>query len=348
MPLDEPAWWYESADRPHVAARVLSPLGRLYGWAVEQRFRKAEPYRAALPVLCIGNFTAGGTGKTPLARFLIAAMAARGVTPACLTRGYGGALAGPVWVDPARHTAREAGDEPMLVAREARVMLARGRADGLAAIERDGGVGAVVMDDGLQNPTVAKDLVIALVDARRGFGNGHVFPAGPLRARLEFQLGLVDCIVVMGDDPPEGPAPVFGDLKKRFPGPVLRGAVRPSGDLAWIGGARVLAYAGIANPDRFFRLVERFEPATLARRAFPDHHVFSEQDARALVAEADAAGAVLATTEKDLARLSGATGALAELKARSRALPIEVTFEERDLLRLSSLIDGALKAGARE
>lgn len=346
MRLDEPAWWYAAAGS-HVAPRLLSPLGALYGWMVERRFRTAMPYRAKLPVICIGNFTVGGTGKTPLSRFLLTTFAARGVAAACLTRGYGGSLAGPIWVDPAQHAAQEAGDEPLLMARDARVMISRDRAAGLAAIEREGSIEAVVMDDGLQNPSVHKDLTIALVDAGRGFGNGSVFPAGPLRARLAFQLGHVDCIVVIGEDPPEGPPPIFEDLKKRFPGPVLRGRVAPSGETDWIAGVRVLAYAGIANPGRFFRLVETFGPEALQSRAFPDHHAFTEREAARLISEADATGAELVTTEKDLARLAGATGASAKLRERSRTLPIMVTFEERDLLRLHSLIDGALKAGAR-
>lgn len=347
MHLDEPAWWY-ATDGSHAAPRLLSPLARAYGWAAERRFLKVTPYRANIPVICVGNFTVGGTGKTPLSRFLLRTLAAQGVTPACLTRGYGGSLSGPVWVDPGRHVAREAGDEPLLIAEDARVLIARDRAAGLAAVEQEGSIAAVVMDDGLQNPSVHKDLTIALVDAGRGFGNGAVFPAGPLRARLEFQLGLVDCIVVIGDDPPDGPPPVFEDLKRLFPGPVLRGRVTPAGETDGIAGAHVLAYAGIANPGRFFRLVESFGPEALQARAFPDHHAFTEREAARLLSEADATGAVLMTTEKDLARLAGATGDLARLKARSRTLPIEVTFEERDLLRLHALVDGALKAGARE
>lgn len=346
MPLEEPGWWY-AADDASQLPRLLRPVEKLYAWAMERRFARTEPYRAKLPVVCIGNFTAGGTGKTPLSRFLLARFAAEGVTAACLTRGYGGSLAGPVWVDTALHTAREAGDEPLLLARDARVMLARKRPAGVVAIEADESIGVIVMDDGLQNPTVAKDLTIAIVDAGRGFGNGRVIPAGPLRGRLDFQLALVDCIVVMGDDPPDGTPQVLEHLKARFPGPVLRGRVAPSGDASWISGASVVAYCGIANPTRFFRLVERFEPAALHRRAFPDHHMLSEREASELLADAEAAGATLLTTEKDFARLSGATGALAELKARSQTLPIEVGFEERDLLRLYSLIDGALKAGAR-
>ncbi|WP_072391382.1 tetraacyldisaccharide 4'-kinase [Hyphomicrobium sp. CS1GBMeth3] len=349
MPLEEPSWWY--GEGRSAVADLLSPLERLYGAAVERRFRKAEPYRSSLPVICIGNFTAGGTGKTPLTRFLLEVLAIRDVDAVCLSRGYGGSLSGPVWVDGAHHAAREVGDEPLLLARAlpdaGRVMVARDRKAGLRAIETGGSTDVVIMDDGLQNPSVAKDLSIAIVDARRGFGNGRVIPAGPLRAPLAFQLGRVDCIVVMGGDPAEAEPPVFEDLKKRFPGPVLRGGVAPAGDLDWIGGARLIAYAGIANPDRFFRMLATFAPATLTRRPFADHHAFTDAEATRLLSEAVATDAELVTTEKDLARLAGTSGASAELARRSRVLPIRVHFEERDFLRLGALIDGALKAGTR-
>ncbi|MCC7251727.1 tetraacyldisaccharide 4'-kinase [Hyphomicrobium sp.] len=345
MRPDEPGWWYGDGRTVTLAERLLAPVGDVYAAAVERRFRTAVPYRAPLPVICVGNFTAGGTGKTPLTRFLIARLAEKEKAAVCLSRGYGGSLAGPAWVDPEHHTAREVGDEPLLIAQGVRVMVARDRKAGLVAIERAGDVAAVVMDDGLQNPSLAKDLSIAVVDARRGFGNGRVIPAGPLRARLAFQLGLVDCIAVMGADAPDAEPPVFEDLKKRFHGPVLRGAVAPTGDVSWITDGNLLAYAGIADPERFFRMLAGYAPATLTRRTFPDHHAFTEAEAVHLLAEADATGAELVTTEKDLARLAGAAGALADLAARSRTLPIAVTFEERDLLRLTALIDGALKNG---
>jgi tetraacyldisaccharide 4'-kinase len=260
-------------------------------------------------------------------------------------------------VDAERHTAADVGDEPLLIAqcvretgaREAgaRVMVARDRKAGMAAIEAAGGVDAVIMDDGLQNPSLAKDLSIAVIDARRGVGNGRVIPAGPLRARLPFQVGLVDCVVVMGADA-GGDAPVLEDFRKRFHGPVLRGAVLATGDTSWVKDSALLAYAGIANPDRFFNTLEGFGPRKLIRRTFPDHHAFTEADARRLLAESDAADAQLITTEKDLARLAGAGGARRDLAGRSRALPITVSFDERDLVRLGALVDGALKAGSRE
>lgn len=346
MHLDEPRWWYGTGGGARLGERLLGPVGDLYGRIVEKRHAAVTPYRTDIPVICVGNFTAGGTGKTPLTRFLVALLAEQGVEAICLTRGYGGRLAGPVWVDGAVHGADAVGDEPLLISASARVMVARDRRAGLEAIAAGGGARAVIMDDGLQNPSLAKDMAIAVVDASRGFGNGRVIPAGPLRARLAFQLGLVDCIVVMGADPPGGPSPVFELLKKRFPGPVLRGAVAPSAETGWLAGQPVLAYAGIANPQRFFGLVESLGAGSVTARAFPDHHAFTDAEAAGLLADAERLGALLVTTEKDLARLAGAKGAGAELAARSRTLPIEVRFEDRDLVRLRALVDGALKRGS--
>lgn len=343
MPLEEPSWWYGAAQGGSLPERLLAPVSAIYGSLVERRFKTAQPHRAKVPVICIGNFTAGGTGKTPLTRFLIDRLGAQGKTAVCLSRGYGGSLGGPVWVDGARHTAGDVGDEPLLIAQRAKVMVSRNRKLGVEAIVAASAADAIVMDDGLQNPSLAKDLSIAVVDARRGLGNGRVIPAGPLRARLLFQLGLVDCIVVMGPDPQGAEAPILSELRKRFHGPVLRGEVGASGDMSWIAGRKLIAYAGIANPHRFYRLVESFGPETVLRRSFRDHHAFTDAEAAQLLAEADALGADLITTEKDLVRLAGASGACADLAARSRTLPISVAFDERDVVRLQALLDGALK-----
>ena len=199
MPFDEPGWWYGADDR---RARWLAPAARLWSRVAIARHARQHPYRSRLPVICIGNFTAGGTGKTPLALHIAALLKNAGENPVLLTRGYGGRLAGPLWVEPGRQDVSDVGDEPLLLARTAPVMLARDRRRGALAIEAEENVGGagpasvIVMDDGLQNPALAKDLAIALVDGMRGVGNGLVMPAGPLRAPLEFQLGLVDAIVV--------------------------------------------------------------------------------------------------------------------------------------------------------
>jgi tetraacyldisaccharide 4'-kinase len=338
--LDEPVWWY--GQPPDVRARLLAPLGALYGWVAKSRYLRRQPYRSRFPVICVGNFTAGGTGKTPLAIAIARLLLQRGIVPVFLTRGYGGSDAGPAWVEEGPSAARRFGDEPLLLARVAPTLVARDRAAGARAIEASGRkVGAVIMDDGLQNPSLAKDLSIAVVDGSRGLGNGEVIPAGPLRAPFDFQLGLVDAIVVA--EPEEdgvAAAGVHERMRRGFPGPVLAARVGPSGDTAWLADRSFVAFAGIANPERFFALAERLGARVLERVAFPDHHVFSRADAERLLTLANAKACDLVTTEKDWARLAGAAGA-GELLRGARTLGIEMVFEERDLSRLVSLIDAA-------
>ncbi|HXF55969.1 MAG TPA: tetraacyldisaccharide 4'-kinase [Hyphomicrobiaceae bacterium] len=346
MPVDEPSWWY--MEQSDWRARLLYPIAATYGALAVRRFTHGRPFRSQLPVICVGNFTAGGTGKTPLALLIVRALKGRGERPAVLTRGYGGRLSGPRRVDPARDTAAEVGDEALLMAQEAATFVARDRPAGARVIAQEGKERAdvIVMDDGLQNPSLAKDLTIAVVDGMRGFGNGRVLPAGPLRAPLEFQLGLADAILV--NHPPQGAgqeASAAGEwLRRRFPGPVLDGRPQAVGDTAAFKGARVVAFAGIANPHRFFRLLEALGAIIVERIPFPDHHPFSEADAGRLLRLAAANNAMLATTEKDHVRLAGSAGLRGELRAVARVLRIELALEMRDAERLSSLIDLALKA----
>lgn len=346
MPPSEPAWWYGPPE--DVRARSLRPAARLYGWIVEHRFRRRQPYRSRLPVICVGNFTAGGTGKTPLALLIAEHLRTKGEAPVFLTRGYGGRKTQPAWVNPAADLARAVGDEPLLLAQVAPTLVSRDRSVGARMIERDSRTPTViVMDDGLQNPAIEKDLVIAVVDGARGVGNGEVIPAGPLRAPLEFQLSMVDVIVVNGgpQDSNVGASRVLATLRRSFPGPVLAAVAEPNDDAGWLKEARVVAYAGIGNPDRFFTLLERQGAKLAGRIAFPDHHAFSAADARRLLASAVAAEATLVTTEKDWVRLSGAQEGLAELQRKSRTLPIRLAFAERDAGRLEDLISTAVETG---
>jgi tetraacyldisaccharide 4'-kinase len=202
------------------------------------------------------------------------------------------------------------------------------------------------MDDGLQNAAVAKDLSIALVDGKRGIGNGEVIPAGPLRAPLEFQIGLVDAIVVR--DPPNvaDERGVHAVLRQGFPGPVLAAQIIAAGDTGWLREKPLVAFAGIANPQRFYNLIEMLGGKLIERLSFPDHHRFVRADAERITALAQARGAQLATTEKDFARMGG-DAALAGLAAQTRTLPIELKFDDRDLGRLSTLIEAALKGNSR-
>jgi tetraacyldisaccharide 4'-kinase len=235
----------------------------------------------------------------------------------------------------------------LLLSSVAPTLVSRDRRAGVIAIERDRRHPTVViMDDGLQNAAVAKDIAIALVDGKRGIGNGEVIPAGPLRAPFEFQLGLVDTIVVR--DPPDdgGDRSVLAILKQGFPGPVLTAAVGATGDTSWIGAKPLLAFAGIANPRRFYRLLEDLGGHLLEPVSFPDHHWFAASDAEQLLGLAQAKGAQLVTTEKDYARLRD-DPTLAALAAATRVLPIEMRIGDRELGRLNSLIEAALQGTTR-
>jgi tetraacyldisaccharide 4'-kinase len=350
--LDEPPWWYGTGPAAGIAAACLAPAGALYGWAARMRFARATPYRSRLPVICIGNLTAGGTGKTPLTLHLCAHLQTQGRRPAVLTRGYGGSHAGPHWVAPG-DGADLVGDEALLLARAAPTLLARDRASGARAIETAieqasasdaAAADVIVMDDGLQNPQLEKDLRIAVVDGTRGLGNGRVMPAGPLRAPLAFQLGLVDAIVVNAPGAPDERSDVTDGLAQRFGGPVLRCTTIVTGDASWLHGQRVIAWAGIGAPRRFFALLQRQGTELVETIAFRDHQRLTEADARRLLALARERGATLVSTAKDMARLQGAAGALAELAAASRMLPIGLDFAKPDAVRLAAILDRALSA----
>jgi tetraacyldisaccharide 4'-kinase len=325
----------------------LWPLAALYGWVARTRYARVAPYRSRLPVICVGNMTAGGTGKTPLTLHLCERLRASGLHPAVLTRGYGGRLAGPHWVIEA-DDADTVGDEALLLAGAAPTLVARDRAAGARAMERAAETGrtadVIVMDDGLQNPQLAKSLTLAVVDGTRGLGNGRVMPAGPLRAPLAFQLGLVDAIVVNAPAPEDG-ADVTERLRQRFDGPVLRCATVVAGDAAWLQGRRAIAWAGIGAPQRFFTMLRKLGAEPVDTVSFGDHQRLSEADARRLLALAQQHGATLVSTAKDMARLEGASGALADLSAATRVLPIRLQFAEPDAERLEQLIAGAV-AGA--
>ena len=344
MPSREPDWWY--GQEQTVIARMLRPLGALYGAASEYRIRRGTPHKSAVPVICIGNFTAGGTGKTPLTLLLAEMLLARGAEPVALSRGYGGRVREPHWVDPAHDQAGRVGDEPLLLARAMPTLVARDRHQGALAIAARATARTIIlMDDGMQNSALAKDLVIAVVDGRRGFGNGWVIPAGPLRATLAFQMTLADAILVNGAPAANASGePIFERLAREFPGPVLAATVAAQGDATWLAEKPLAAFAGIGAPERFFDLVESLGGRIAIRRAFPDHHVFTAADAEALLAAATATGARLVTTEKDLARLAGQPGVLGDLASQTTVLAITLALPSGDRTRLQSLLDAVVQS----
>lgn len=339
MPASEPSWWY--GPEGGWQASLLSPVAAIVGRIAARRIQNAKPYRASLPVICAGNFTAGGSGKTPLALFLAQLVAEEDRDPWFLSRGYGGKLMGPVRVDPMLHTARDVGDEPLLLARAAPTIVSRDRRLGAAAIETMASKNAVIiMDDGLQNPGLAKDLAIAIVDRSRGFGNGRVIPAGPLRAPLDVQGGLAHLVVLTGQGS-ANPA-LTRRLSEISSAPVITAGIRADGDATRFQNRKVVAFAGIANPGRFFTTLGSVGANIIARKTFADHHMFSEVEARDLLESADRTGALLVTTEKDLARLAGAAGSRGALRDRAQALAIRATIEDDDLGVLRGLIRRAI------
>jgi tetraacyldisaccharide 4'-kinase len=322
--MREPAFWWRGAGPQ---AQLLAPLGLIYGAIAGKRMARAGA-RAGLPVLCVGNFTLGGAGKTPTVITLARMLADDGERPFCQSRGYGGIEAGPKLVGHADN-ATQVGDEPLLLARAAPTVVAHDRVAG-AELARAQGASVIILDDGLQNPSLTKDFTLAVVDARRGIGNGRVFPAGPLRAPLDAQIAQTDALLIVG----EGNA--ADDVAAR-----LRAQSRPvfharlvadKTAIAALSGQNVMAFAGIGDPDKFFATARAAGIVVSRRRAFPDHHRYTPQDASELILRAEHSKLTLLTTEKDHARMDG-DPRLAALAASVQTLPVTMVVQEAGELR---------------
>ena len=336
--MREPSFWWGEAG---LASFLLAPLAMVYGAVADPRLG-APGRRAGVPVVCAGNLTVGGGGKTPTALAVARLLAHAGERPIFLSRGYGGRFAGPLRVDPARHRALDVGDEPLLLARVAPTVIARDRIEG-ARMAVAGGASVIVMDDGFQNPSLAKDLSLLVVDARRGVGNGRIIPAGPLRASVRSQLARAHALVVIGTS--AGAAGVIADARGGGL-PVLHARLCPDAGLsATLAGGRVLAFAGIADPQKFFATLAEAGIAVGATRSFPDHHRYTPGEALALCDEADHKGLALVTTEKDLVRLTG-DDRLAHLAAHTHALAVTLVFENEQAFK-SMVLEGIAAARAK-
>ena len=294
-----PVFWWKARD---ARAALLSPLSTLYGVVADRRMANAPRVPVGLPVLCVGNFTVGGTGKTPVALALVAAAKARRLNPGVISRGHGG-RAGPArLVDPARDSYADVGDEPLMMARHAPVAVGGDR-PASAALLRARSCNFLIMDDGFQSAQIGIDLALVLVDATRGVGNGLVLPAGPLRATLSRQIEFADVVAVVGN----APAPPSITALAESTGVPLRCVVlEPRNDGTW-SGERVLAFAGIGNPDRFFATLRDLGARVEGVRRFPDHHPYTADELAALTRDAHAAGLTLATTAKDAVRIGPQT-----------------------------------------
>ncbi len=331
-----PGFWWR--PKPYWLAGLLSPLGWLYGTLTLLRMRQPG-ISVGIPVICVGNFVAGGAGKTPTAIALTEMLAARGDKPFVLMRGYGGRLAGPVAVDPSSHSAADVGDEALLMAHHAATIVARDRPAG-AGLAKALGAGVVVMDDGLQNPSLDKTLRLAVVDGAAGVGNGLCLPAGPLRAPLAGQFGATDAVIVIGDGTPGVAVAAAAD---RAGLPVLKARLVPEpGVAAALSGQDVIAVAGIGRPEKFSATLRQAGARIAAERPLSDHHAYTPADVAALIAEADRLGCRIATTQKDMTKL----GPLWPEAERDRLVVLPVTLVFDDCIAIARLLDRALAASA--
>jgi tetraacyldisaccharide 4'-kinase len=321
---------------PGLASFLLLPFGILYGAVAAWRMQQAGE-RAGVPVICIGNPTLGGAGKTPTAIAVAQLLSAMGEKPGFLSRGYGGSDAGPVLVDADSHAAAQVGDEPLLLAQHFPTFVSRDRVAG-ARLAAASGVSVLVLDDGFQNPVLAKDCSLLVIDGAVGVGNGDVFPAGPLRAPLAAQLALAQGIVCVG----AGKASRAVEEQARVQNlPVFNARLHPDlGIAAELNGKPVLAFAGIGRPKKFFETLKTVGAVVVESHSFDDHHQFLPEEADQLFAASERRQLTLVTTEKDLARMSG-NESLAKLRARTRALPVRLQFDEEDAVK--SLLDRTLK-----
>ena len=331
--MREPGFWHGPAS---FNSHLLKPLGALYG-AIAAKRLKRKGLNAGIPVLCVGNYHVGGAGKTPTVLALAKLLRELGETPVVLSRGYGGELRGPVRVDPVRHAASDVGDEPLMMAGHLPVVVSRKRADGVP-LARAQNATVILMDDGFQSPAIVKDASLIVIDSERGLGNGQVFPAGPLRAPLGPQLARTDALIIVGDG--AAAAPVAAEIAAQGK-PVLSAHLKPDeAVVAQLRGKRVLAFAGIGDPARFFNTLRASGIDIVSQRAFADHHPYSQAEIESLIAEAGRDGLTLVTTEKDLARL------------RDRAqqiVPFAVTLEFDDPALLRKFVaDRLFKARERK
>ena len=326
--MQAPGFWWRDRARPGVAARLLAPLSQLYAAGTARRLASGSPYRAGIPVICVGNLTAGGSGKTPTVVGLLGEAERRSLRPFVVSRGYGGTEAGPTLVESTAMSAGDVGDEPLLLAAFAPVIVARDRAAGVRAAEAQG-AGIAILDDGFQNPSVARDLDLVVVDAAAGFGNGRVLPAGPLREPVGVGLARADAIVVVGE--PEDRATFASRWPEIMGIPRLDARIAPlATGMDW-SGTRVAAFAGIGRPEKFFSTLRSLGADVVRRMPLADHQRFTPALLARLEREARDARAQLVTTEKDAARLPP--------HFRKQVLALPVRLKWADPAAVAALLD---------
>lgn len=319
MVSEAPPFWWKKADW---RAAVLSPFSAAYAALARRNLLNATREKIAAPVLCVGNLTVGGAGKTPVAIALAVEARDMGLKPGFLSRGHGGSHSSPHLVDPAHDRAKHVGDEPLLLARHAPVVVARNRAAG-ARLLMEKGCDLLIMDDGFQSARVHFDYALIVVDARRGIGNGHTMPGGPLRARLVDQMPYADAVLAVGEG---SGADHIVRMAARAGKPVFSARQRPLAG-SGIAGKRALAFAGIGDPAKFFATVEEAGGELVLKRAFADHHFYAADELADLAATARRRGLELATTAKDAVRILDGSAATKEFLENVHVVEIDMAFD---------------------
>ncbi|MCB1385114.1 MAG: tetraacyldisaccharide 4'-kinase [Nitratireductor sp.] len=317
---ETPPFWFEE---PGLKAWLMAPLSLAYSRAAALAMRAKPAGSVPVPVLCIGNFVTGGGGKTPTALALAKTAVAMGLAPGFLSRGYGGRISGPERVDTKKHNSGDVGDEPLLLARTRPTVISADRVAG-AKLLAEIGCDLVIMDDGFQNPRLTKDYALVVVDSKRGIGNGFAMPAGPLRVRIADQLPFADAVLIIGDEP-AGEKVVR--LAARSGKPVHHARTRMINAQRWRGKS-LLAYSGIADPQKFFDSLVSAGGQLAMVRSFPDHHPFTRSEITELLDRARLMKAELVTTAKDYVRLIGSGEAHERLARESLVASIELAFSD--------------------
>ena len=306
--MKAPKFWYAPDS---IKARLMTPLAYAFQAGALIRRVLARPYRASIPVICVGNVVAGGSGKTPTALALAALLQKHGQKPVFVTRGYGGAQKGPLRVDDAHHGPIDVGDEALLLSRQAPVWIGRNRVKAIREAEKF--ASHIIMDDGLQNPHIKPHLSLLVIDGAVGFGNGQMIPAGPLREPLSQALDRVAALLVVGDEKIDGHGK-----------PLFRARLTPVIPDMFPRDASFLAFAGIGRPEKFYALCRKAGLKIAATKDFADHHSFSLKELEALDQKARSLGARLLTTEKDFVRLPP------HFRKRVTTFPIQLEFADAE------------------
>lgn len=317
MASEAPPFWWERSDW---RAKALWPLSAAYGYVAARRLQNARRAKTGVPVLCVGNLTVGGAGKTPVAIALAREAAKMGIKAGFLSRGHGGSLHRPHLVDPEHDSVRATGDEPLLLARHAPTVVTPNRAAGARMLIAEG-CDLIIMDDGFQSAQIHHDYALLVVDARRGIGNGHTIPGGPMRAPLVVQMRHADAVLRVGEG---NAADNVVRMASRAGLPVYEALTRPRP--SGIDGKRCLAFAGIGNPGKFFDTVTAAGGILGATRPFGDHHLYSDDDLSGLMSQADAEGLALVTTAKDAVRLRHGSSIATAFLARLHVIDIDTVF----------------------